>query len=81
MAKDMGALVIGMVSYLFPVKRARFSKADEGLDTIRHAADLVILLDHNKPDRYMICSLFPPNPFSEMNQRIADTIRVISKTI
>src|SRR3990172_11412518 len=46
-AKDQGAIVIGMVTSPFRVERARMVKAEEGLDDLRNSADTVIVLDNN----------------------------------
>ena len=47
-AKDQGAIVIGMVTSPFRVERARMVKAEEGLDDLRNCADTVIVLDNNR---------------------------------
>ena len=47
-AKEQGAIVVGMVSSPFRVERARIFKAEEGLEELRRAADTVIVLDLTK---------------------------------
>ncbi|MDP2841124.1 MAG: cell division protein FtsZ, partial [Candidatus Methanoperedens sp.] len=47
-AKDQGAIVIGMVTSPFKVERSRMFKAEEGLEELRKAADTVIVLDNNR---------------------------------
>ena len=47
-AKEQGAIVVGMVSTPFNVERARTVKAEEGLETLRSEADSIIVLDNNR---------------------------------
>src|SRR5665648_426125 len=79
-AKELGAIVVGMVSTPFNVERARGIKAEEGLIALQNAADTVIVLDNNK-----LLDFAPNLPigqaFSVMDQLIADTTKGISETI
>ena len=52
-AKEQGAIVVGMVSSPFRVERARIFKAEEGLEDLRRAADTVIVLDNNRLLNYV----------------------------
>src|SRR5512137_3071473 len=47
-AKDQGAIVVGMVSYPFQVEKARLIRAEEGLEALSKNADSVIVLDNNR---------------------------------
>jgi cell division protein FtsZ len=47
-AKEMGAIVVAMVSYPFALERARTLKAEEGIARLRESADSVIILDNNR---------------------------------
>jgi len=47
-AKEQGAIVVGMVSYPFQVEKARLIRAEEGLEALASAADSVIVLDNNR---------------------------------
>ncbi|PSP27321.1 cell division protein FtsZ [Halobacteriales archaeon QH_2_65_14] len=47
-AKEQGAIVVGMVSTPFNVERARTVKAEEGLERLREEADSIIVLDNNR---------------------------------
>lgn len=47
-AKDMGAIVVAMVSYPFSLERARTIKAEEGIAKLRESSDSVIILDNNR---------------------------------
>ncbi len=79
-AKDQGAIVIGMVTSPFKVERARMVKAEEGLDDLRNAADTVIVLDNNRLLDY-VPNLPIDQAFSVMDQLISETVKGISETI
>ncbi|MCD5409489.1 MAG: cell division protein FtsZ [Methanocellales archaeon] len=79
-AKEQGAIVVGMVSSPFRVERARMIKAEEGLETFRGAADTVIVLDNNRLLEY-VPNLPIEQAFSVMDQLIAETVKGISETI
>ncbi len=79
-AKEQGAIVIGMVTSPFRVERSRLLKAEEGLDEFRNAADTVIVLDNNRLLDY--CPNVPiDQAFSVMDQLISETVKGISETI
>jgi len=79
-AKECGAIVIGMVSTPFRVERERLIKAEMGLHDLRRACDTVIVLDNQK-----LLKLVPHLPmnqaFSVMDQIISETVKGISETI
>ncbi|MBU4077006.1 MAG: cell division protein FtsZ [Euryarchaeota archaeon] len=79
-AKDQGAIVIGMVTSPFRVERARMIKAEEGLDELRNAADTVIVLDNNRLLDY-VPNLPIDQAFSVMDQLISETVKGIAETI
>ncbi len=79
-AKDQGAIVIGMVTSPFKVERARMVKAEEGLDDLRNCADTVIVLDNNRLLDY-VPNLPIDQAFSVMDQLISETVKGISETI
>jgi cell division protein FtsZ len=79
-AKDQGAIVVGMVSTPFNVERARTVKAEEGLETLRTEADSIIVLDNNRLLDY-VPNLPIGKAFSVMDQIIAETVKGISETI
>ena len=72
-AKEQGAIVIGMVTYPFALERARLAKADEGLKTLADVADTVIVIDNNR-----LVHLVPNLP---MNQAFAVADEVISRAV
>jgi cell division protein FtsZ len=79
-AKDVGAIVVGMVSMPFRVERARVKKAEEGIDELSHYADSIIVLDNDRLLDY-VPNLPIGDAFSVMDQIISETIRGISETI
>ncbi|MDY6965988.1 MAG: cell division protein FtsZ [Halobacteriota archaeon] len=79
-AKQQGAIVVGMVSSPFRVERARTVAAEDGLEELRRAADTVIVLDNNKLLEY-VPNLPIEEAFSVMDQMIAETVKGISETI
>jgi cell division protein FtsZ len=79
-AKDQGAIVVGMVSYPFQVEKARLLRAEEGLEALSKAADSVIVLDNNRLLSY-VPNLPIGQAFSVMDQLIAETVKGISETI
>ena len=79
-AKEEGAIVVGMVSTPFKVERARLVKAEEGIAELRKAADTVIVLDNNRLLEY-VPNLPLEQSFSVMDQLISETVKGISETI
>ncbi len=79
-AREQGAIVVGMVSTPFKVERARMVKAEEGIADLRAAADTVIVLDNNRLLE-MVPNLPLEQAFSVMDQLISETIKGISETI
>lgn len=79
-AKEQGAIVVGMVSSPFRVERARTVKAEDGLEDLRKAADTVIVLDNNRLLEY-VPNLPIEQAFSVMDQLIAETVKGITETI
>lgn len=79
-AKEQGAIVIGVVTSPFRVERARAIKAEEGLEELRQKADTVIVLDNNR-----LLDNSPNLPidqaFSVMDELISETVKAISETI
>jgi cell division protein FtsZ len=47
-AKDMGAIVIGVVTMPFTIEKARIDKAEWGLKQLRQVSDTVIVIDNNR---------------------------------
>jgi cell division protein FtsZ len=79
-AKEQGAIVVGMVSYPFQVEKARLIRAEEGLEALSAAADSVIVLDNNRLKSF-VPNLPLGQAFSVMDQLIGETVKGISETI
>ncbi|MCK5661248.1 MAG: cell division protein FtsZ, partial [Methanosarcinales archaeon] len=79
-AKELGAIVMGIVSTPFHVERARNIKAEEGINNLKNACDTVIVLDNDRLLSY-VPSLPIGAAFSVMDQLIANTAKGISETI
>ena len=47
-ARDMGAIVIGVVTMPFNIERARIDKAEFGLQQLRSSTDTVVVIDNNR---------------------------------
>jgi len=47
-AKEMGAIVIGVVTMPWSIERARIDKAEFGLKQLRQVADTVVVIDNNR---------------------------------
>jgi cell division protein FtsZ len=79
-AKDTGAIVVGMVTYPFRIEQARLHNADGGLDPLRHAVDSLIVFDNNRmnPPGQMCCF---GDAFSISRHSIIETIKCISQMI
>ncbi|MBI5884553.1 cell division protein FtsZ, partial [archaeon] len=79
-AKEQGAIVIGMVTYPFALEKARLIKAEEGLENLRKNSDTVIVIDNNR-----LVELVPNLPiqdaFKVADEVIARTVRGITETI
>ena len=48
LAKDLGAIVIGVVTMPWNIEKARIDKAEWGLKQLRQIADTVIVIDNNR---------------------------------
>ncbi|MEN6610770.1 MAG: cell division protein FtsZ [Methanoregulaceae archaeon] len=79
-AKEQGAIVVGMVSYPFQVEKARLIRAEEGMEALSAAADSVIVLDNNRLKNF-VPNLPLGQAFSVMDQLIGETVKGISETI
>jgi len=79
-AKEQGAIVIGMVTYPFALEKARLIKAEEGLEELKRNSDTVIVIDNNR-----LVELVPNLPiqdaFKVADEVIARTVRGITETI
>ncbi|MBW2561754.1 MAG: cell division protein FtsZ, partial [Deltaproteobacteria bacterium] len=79
-AKELGALTLGVVTIPFQVERARLIKAKEGLKRLVEECDAVIVIDNNRL-RKVAGSLPLREAFAVANELIATFIKNISETI
>ncbi len=80
-ARDKGAVVMGMVSMPFEVEQGkRASKARKGLEKLRSETNSTIVLDNNRLLDY-VPNLPISKAFSVMDQIISETVKGISETI
>lgn len=80
-AKSAGALVVGIVTTPFHVeRRQRMQRALEGLESLRRAADAVLVLDNNRLLHY-VPNLPLDEAFSIMDQLVAEIVKGIVETI
>ncbi|PTD93744.1 cell division protein FtsZ [archaeon SCG-AAA382B04] len=79
-AKEQGAIVVGMVSTPFHVERSRLKKAEQGLEKLRKKSDTVIVLDNNRLLDY-VPDLPIEQAFSVMDQLISETVKGLAETI
>ncbi|MFH1544930.1 MAG: cell division protein FtsZ [archaeon] len=79
-AKEQGAIVIGMVTYPFALERSRIEKAEDGLTNLTNICDTVIVVDNNR-----LVELVPNLPvqdaFKVADEVIARAVRGITETI
>lgn len=80
LAKDIGSIVIGVVTMPFSIERARIEKAEHGLDQLRKCSDTVIVIDNNR--LVQIAGNLPINQaFAVANELVATMIKGIVETI
>lgn len=80
MAKEVGAIVIGVVTMPFDVERARIEKAEFGLQLLREQCDSVIVIDNNK--LVEIAGNLPlQQSFAVANELVSTMIKGIVETI
>ena len=79
-AKDLGALVLAVVTIPFHVERARLIKAREGLRRLTEICDAVIVIDNNRLRR-VAGNLPLTEAFGVANELIATFIKNLSETI
>ncbi len=79
-AKDAGAIVIGVVTMPFKIERARVDKAEWGLQQLRKHCDTVIVIDNNR--LVQVAGNLPvQQAFAVANELVATMIKGIVETI
>jgi len=80
MAREKGAIVVGVVTMPFKIERGRIKIANQGLVEMRRACDTVIVLDNNK-----LMNLVPHLPLNEAfrigDEVLANMVKGIGETI
>jgi cell division protein FtsZ len=80
LAKETGAVVIGVVTMPFEAERARIDKAEFGLQELRDVTDTTIVLDNNK--LVDIAGALPiEQAFAVANELVSTMIKGIVETI
>ena len=80
LAKEQGAVTIGVVTMPFETERARIDKAEFGLQQLREVADTVIVIDNNR--LVDIAGNLPvEQAFAVANELISTMIKGIVETI
>lgn len=79
-AKELGAIVIAIVTFPFKLERARLEKAREGIDRLRKVADTVIVVDNNKLVEY-VPNLPLDKAFSVADEIVARAVKGVTETI
>ncbi len=79
-AKEMGAIVIGVVTMPFTIEKARIDKAEFGLKQLRQVTNTVIVIDNNR--LVNIAGNLPiQQAFAVANELISTMIKGIVETI
>lgn len=79
-AKQMGAIVIGVVTMPFKVEGARVSKAEDGLAALRQVTDTVIVIENDKLLKYA-GNMSIQQAFAVADELIASMVKGITETI
>ncbi len=79
-AKEMGAIVVSIVTYPFSLERSRLIVAEAGIEKLSKFSDTVVVIDNNR-----LVELVPNLPiqdaFKVADELIARTVRGITETI
>jgi len=79
-AKQEGAIVVGMVTFPFSLERARTEKARWGLEALRKACDTVVVIDNNRLVQY-VPNLPMNEAFNVADSVVAQAVKGITDTI
>jgi cell division protein FtsZ len=79
-AKQMGAIVIGVVTMPFKVEGARINKAEDGLAALRQVTDTVIVIENDKLLKYA-GNMSIQQAFAVADELIASMVKGITETI
>jgi cell division protein FtsZ len=80
MAKEMGAIVVGIVTLPFSLERVRLETAKKGIEKLRQAVDTLIVIDNQR-----LVQLYPNLPIEQTfmlaDEITAKAVRGITETI
>ncbi len=79
-AKEMGAIVIAMITYPFKIERARLERAFDGIENLRKVTNTLVVIDNNKLLEF-VPNLPIEQAFMVADEIIARAIRGISDTL
>ncbi len=79
-AKESGAITVGIVTFPFALERARLDKADWGLDALRETCDTVVIIDNNRLVQH-VPNLPMNQAFAVADTLVAKAVKGISDTI
>ncbi len=79
-AKESGAITVGIVTFPFALERARLDKADWGLDALRETCDTVVIIDNNRLVKH-VPNLPMNQAFAVADTLVAKAVKGISDTI
>jgi cell division protein FtsZ len=79
-AKEVGAIVVAVVTFPFKLERSRIDKARDGIDRLRRTADTVIVLDNNKLVEY-VPHLPIDRAFLVADEVVSRAVKGITETI
>jgi cell division protein FtsZ len=79
-AKEMGAIAVGIVTFPFALERARMDKADWGLEALAETCDTVVIVDNNRLVQY-VPNLPMNQAFAVADTLVARAVKGISDTI
>ena len=79
-ARDMGAIVVAIVTFPFNLERARLEKARDGIDNLRRVCDTVIIVDNNKLVEY-VPNLAIDKAFLVADEIVSRAVKGITDTI
>ncbi len=79
-AKEQGAIVVGMVTYPFSLERIRMKKAAWGIEELKKTSDTVVIIDNNRLVSY-VPNLPLNQAFAVADELTAHAVKGISDTI
>ncbi|MBI2084615.1 MAG: cell division protein FtsZ [Candidatus Aenigmarchaeota archaeon] len=80
LGKQMGAIVIGVVTMPFKLEGARVSKAEEALASVRQVCDTAIVIENDKLLKYA-GNMSVQSAFAVADELIASMVKGITETI